>query len=98
MRIGRRSKAWQEAGLIRRNAEAIIVTTSVAPAVTDITPTVTKAVSVTVTPAATVARRSLTPVKFAAFIVALALACVSAAFSIDVNRRGVPTPIGALSY
>ena len=76
MRTGRRLKAWQEAGHIRRNAEAIIVTTSV-------TPTVTDAVSVTVMPAAAVARRSMTPVKLAAFIVALTLACVSAAFSID---------------
>ena len=40
----------QEAGYIRRNAEAIIVTTSV-------TPTVTEAVGVTVMPEATVARR-----------------------------------------
>jgi hypothetical protein len=76
MRAGRRLKAWQEAGHIRRNAEAIIVTTSV-------TPTVTEAVDVTVMPAATVARHSMTPVKFTAFTVALALACVSAAFSID---------------
>jgi hypothetical protein len=74
MRTGRRLKAWQEAGHIRRNAEAIIVTTSV-------TPTVTEAVDVTVMPA--VARRSMTPVKLAAFIVALVLACVSAAFSTD---------------
>jgi hypothetical protein len=76
MRTGRRLKAWQEAGHIRRNAEAIIVTTSA-------TPTVTEALDVTVTPAATVARRSMTPVKLAAFIVALALASVSAAFSIN---------------
>jgi len=76
MRAGRRLKAWQEAGHIRRNAEAIIVTTS-------ITPTVTDAGDVTVMPPATVARRSKSPVKLAAFIVALALACVSAAFSID---------------
>jgi hypothetical protein len=55
---------------IRRNAEEIIVTTSV-------TPTVTEA------PGATVTRRSKTFVKLATFIVALALACVSAAFSID---------------
>ena len=27
MRTGRRLKAWEKAGLIRRNAEAIIVTT-----------------------------------------------------------------------
>jgi len=76
MRVGRRLRAWQEAGHIRRNAEAIIVTSPV-------TPTVTEAAGVTVMPAATVARRSMTPVKLAAFIVALALACVSAAFSID---------------
>src|SRR6185295_17714861 len=38
---------------------------------------------VTVMPAATVARRSMTPVKLAAFTVALALAGVSATFSID---------------
>jgi hypothetical protein len=36
-----------------------------------------------VTPAATLVRRSMTPVKLAALIVALALASVSAAFSID---------------
>ena len=76
MRTGRRSRAWQEAGHIRRNAEEIMVITSV-------TPTVTEAVGVTAMPAATVARRSTSPVKLAAFIVALALACVSAAFSID---------------
>jgi hypothetical protein len=82
MRAGRRLKAWEEAGLIRRNAEAIIVTTSVTSAVTDVTPTVTDGVSVTMTPAAAGERRSVTPVKLAAFVVALALACVSAAFSI----------------
>jgi hypothetical protein len=76
MRAGRRLKAWEEAGLIRRNAEAITVTTSV-------TPTVTEVVGVTVMPEATVARRFMSPVKLAAFIVALALACVSATFSID---------------
>jgi hypothetical protein len=80
MRAGRRLKAWEEAGLIRRNAEAIIVTTSVTPTVTDVTSTVTEAVSVALTPAATGARRSMTPVKLAALIVALALASVSAAF------------------
>ena len=83
MRTGRRLKAWEEAGLIRRNAEAIIVTTSVTPTVTDVTPTVTEALSVTVTPEAAGARRSMTAVKLAAFIVALALASISAAFSID---------------
>ncbi|WP_244425567.1 DUF4407 domain-containing protein [Bradyrhizobium sp. STM 3843] len=82
MRASRRLKAWEEAGLIRRNAGAIVVTMSVTPAVTDVTPTVTEAVGVTVTPT-TVARRAVTPVKLAALIVALALASVSAAFSID---------------
>jgi hypothetical protein len=38
---------WEVAGLIRRNAEAIIVTTSVTPAVTDDTPAVTEPVDVT---------------------------------------------------
>jgi len=70
MRAGRRLKAWQKAGHVRRNAEEIIVTTPVTPTVTEI-------------PGATVTRRSKTFVKLAAFIVALALACVSAAFSID---------------
>ncbi|MGA7805122.1 hypothetical protein [Bradyrhizobium sp.] len=70
MRAGRRLRAWQKAGLIRRNAEEIVVTAPV-------TPTVTEVMGVTV------ARRSMTPVKLAAFVVALALACVSAAFSID---------------
>jgi len=83
MRASRRLKAWEEAGLIRRNEEAIIVTASVTPSVTDVAPVVTEAVSVTVTPAAMMARRSVTPVKLAALIVALALASVSAAFSID---------------
>jgi hypothetical protein len=72
MRAGRRLKAWQDAGQIRRNAEEIVVTTSV-------TPTVTAAVG----NRTTVTRRSMTPVKLAALIVALGLACVSAAFSID---------------
>ena len=70
MRAGCRLKAWQKAGHIRRNAEEIIVTTPVTPTVTEI-------------PGATVTRHSKTFVKLAAFIVALALACVSAAFSID---------------
>ena len=83
MRTGRRLKAWEKAGLIRRNAEAIIATTSVTSTVTDVTPTVAEAVSVTLMPETAVTRRSMTPVKLAAFIVALALACVSAAFSID---------------
>jgi hypothetical protein len=83
MRTGRRLKAWEKAGLIRRNAEAIIATTSVTSTVTDVTPTVAEAVSVTLIPETAVTRRSIMPVKLAAYIVALALACVSAAFSID---------------
>jgi hypothetical protein len=79
----RRLKAWDEAGLIRRDAETTIVTTSVTSTVTDVTPTVTEALSVTVTPEAAGARRSMTAVKLAALIVALALASMSAAFSID---------------
>ncbi|MBV8919120.1 MAG: hypothetical protein JOZ76_13640 [Bradyrhizobium sp.] len=83
MRTGRRLKAWEKAGLICRNAEAIIVTSSVTQAVTDVTPTVAEAVSITTMPEATGAKRSMAPVKVAAFVVALMLACVSAAFSID---------------
>jgi hypothetical protein len=52
MRAGRRLRAWQKAGHIRRNAGEIMVITSV-------TPTVTDAVGVTVIPVATVARRSM---------------------------------------
>jgi hypothetical protein len=83
MRTSRRLKAWEGAGLIRRNAEAIIVTTSVTPTVTDDTSTVTETVEVTGVSRAKGARHSTTPVRLAAFIVALALACVSAAFSVD---------------
>jgi hypothetical protein len=83
MRTGRRLKAWEKAGLIRRNAEAIIATTPVTSTVTDVTPTVAEPVSVTFMPETSVMRRSMMPVKLAAFIVALALAGVSAAFSID---------------
>jgi hypothetical protein len=83
MRTGRRLKAWEKAGLIRRNAEAITLTKAVTPTVTDVTPTVAGAVTVTAMSEAKGAKRSMTPVKVAAFIVALTLACVSAAFSID---------------
>jgi hypothetical protein len=76
MRTGRRLQAWQKAGYIHRNAEAITVTAPV-------TPTGTEAVGVTAMPETTVAGRSMTPVKLGAFVTALALACVSAAFSID---------------
>src|SRR5216683_2765589 len=83
MRTSRRLKAWEEAGLIRRNAEAIIVTASVPPTVMGGTAPVTGAADVTGASGAEGARHSATPVTLAAFIVALALACVSAAFSID---------------
>src|SRR5690348_11734234 len=83
MRAGRRLKVWEKAGLIRRNAEAVIATAPVTSTVTDVTPTVAEAVSVPIMPETTVTRRSMVPVNLAAFIVALALACVSAAFSID---------------
>ena len=83
MRTIRRLRAWEKAGLICRNAGEISVTTSVTPAVTDVTPTVTEAVTVTAMPGTGVTRRSMTPVRLAALIVALALACVSATFSID---------------
>jgi len=72
MRAGRRLRAWQQAGHIRRNAEEIVVTMAVTPAVTG-----------AVGDRTTVTLRSMTPIKLAAFLVALALACVSAAFSID---------------
>src|SRR5258705_5624011 len=83
MRTSRRWKAWDQGGLTRRNTEGIIVTGSVTPPVTDGTASVTEAAGVTGMSGAEGARRSTTPVKLAAFIVALALACVSAAFSID---------------
>lgn len=79
----RRLKAWEKAGLIRRNADAIIATASVTSAGTNVRPSVAEAVGVTRMPETAVTRRSMMPVKLAAFIVALALACVSAAFSID---------------
>jgi hypothetical protein len=80
MRTSRRLKAWEQAGLIRRNAEAIIVTEPVTPTVTEDTGAVTEASAVTVTSGAKRVRRPTTPVSHAAFIVALALACVSAVF------------------
>jgi len=83
MRTSRRLKSWEVAGLIRRNAEAIIVTTSVTPGVTDDMQAVTEPVGVTGVPNLKARRRSATLVRLAAFIVALALAGVSATFSID---------------
>ena len=83
MRTSRRLKTWEVAGLIRRNAKAIIVITSVTPAVTDDMPAVMEPVGVTGIPIPEAIRRSATSVRLAAFIVALALAGVSATFSID---------------
>jgi hypothetical protein len=83
MRTGRRLKAWEKAGLIHRNTEAIIVTNTAPLIVTDVTATVTEAAAVTAVAGSAVTQRYMTPVKFAAFIVALVLASVSAAFSID---------------
>jgi len=83
MRTSRRLKTWELAGLIRRNAEAIIVTTPVTPAVTDDTLAVPEPVDVTGVSGAQTIRRSATWVRLAVLIVALALAGVSAAFSID---------------
>jgi hypothetical protein len=74
MRAGRRLRAWQDAGHIRRNAEEIVVTTTVTPAVTE---------AAGLPHEANITRRSVSPVKLAALIAALVLACVSAAFSID---------------
>ena len=73
MRTSRRLKSWEVAGLIRRNAEAIIVTTSVTPAVTDDTPAVTELVDVTGVSGPKAMRRSATSVRRATFVVALAL-------------------------
>ena len=69
MRTGRRLKAWEKAGLIRRNAEAITATTSVTSTVTDVAPTVAEAVGVAAMSQTAVTRRSIAPVKVAAFIV-----------------------------
>jgi hypothetical protein len=83
MRASRRLTAWERAGLIRRNAGAIILTGTVTSTVTDGTALVTETTGVTGASGAKETRRSTAPVKLAALIVALALACVSAAFSID---------------
>jgi hypothetical protein len=97
MRTSRRLKTWEVAGLIRRNAEAIIVTTSVTPAVTDDMPVVTERVDVTGVSGPKAIRRSATSVRLAALIVALALACVSAAFSVDGLTQSLPVPSGPSS-
>src|SRR4051794_299923 len=75
MRTSRRLKTWEVAGLIRRNAEAIIVAMPVTPAVMDDTPAATVDVTGVIVPQAT--WHSATSVRRAAFVVALALACVS---------------------
>jgi hypothetical protein len=78
-RTSRRLKAWEQAGPIRRNAEAITVPGSVTPTVTEDTAAVTEAADVTRTSGAERAPFHDTgqPRCF------LALACVSAAFSIE---------------
>ena len=72
MRTSRRLKAWKRGGLFSRNAEAIIVTRTVTPTVTDDTAGVTDAAGVTGMSGAEKAHRSPTRVKLAALIVALA--------------------------
>ena len=69
--------------MIRRNAEAITLSNVATLTVTDVTPTVAGTIGVPVMSQTTFTRRSVRPIKVAAFVVALALACVSAAFSID---------------
>ena len=71
MRASRRLKTWEVAGLIRRNAEAIIATSSVTPAVTDETPADTEPVGVTGVPVPRAIGRLTTSVRFATFVVAL---------------------------
>ncbi|WP_315719746.1 MULTISPECIES: hypothetical protein [unclassified Bradyrhizobium] len=87
MRTSRRLKAWERAGLIRRNAEAIIVTgastSTVTAPVTDRRAVITETADITEMSGAHGAYRPTTAIKLAAVIVALALACVSAAFSIN---------------
>src|SRR5947208_13400220 len=63
MRTSRRLKGWEVAGLIRRNAETIIVTTSVTPAVTDDMPAVTEPTGVTGVSDLKARRRSATSVR-----------------------------------
>jgi len=76
VRAGRRLKAWEIAGHIRRDGDTIIVTEGVTTAVTE-------SVTGTVAPESPVTTRRARPVTYAALVVALALASVSAAFSID---------------
>src|SRR3974390_3559408 len=77
MRAGRRLKAREAAGHIRRDPDAIVVSERVTAAGTE-------GRRGTVTPEPAVTRRSARPVSVvAALVSALALACVSAAFSID---------------
>jgi hypothetical protein len=82
MRTSRRLKAWEQAGLIRRNAEAITVTGSVTPTVTEDTAAVAEDADVTKMSGAERARRSTTPVRLAAFAVALGTGLCIGRFSI----------------
>jgi hypothetical protein len=72
VRASRHLKAWQAAGYIRRHGDTIIVNGDV-----------TEGVTSAVTPESPVTARRARPVTFAALVAALALAGVSAAFSID---------------
>ncbi|WP_246741640.1 hypothetical protein [Bradyrhizobium aeschynomenes] len=83
MRTGRRLKAWERAGLIRRNAESIIVTGSVTSTIEEGSVSVTEVAAVTGKSRAEASGGYTTPVNLASLIVALAMASVSAAFSID---------------
>jgi hypothetical protein len=74
VRAGRRLKAWEVAGHVRRRGDTVVATGSAA---------VTTGVTGTVAPGPPIAARRAKPVTIAALIAALALACVSAAFSID---------------
>ncbi|WP_315754382.1 MULTISPECIES: hypothetical protein [unclassified Bradyrhizobium] len=83
MRTSRRLKAWERVGLIRRNAESIIATGSVTSTIKEGSVSVTEVAAVTGKSRAEAAGRYTTPVNLASFIVALAMASVSAAYSID---------------
>jgi hypothetical protein len=75
VRAGRRLKAWQAAGHIRRDGDTIVVIGGASVAVTAGVTSIVASTSPT-------ARRTK-PLTRATLLAALALACVSAAFSID---------------
>jgi hypothetical protein len=76
VRASRRLKAWQVAGHIRRRGHKIVVIGGVSDAVT-------AGVTGTVAPGLPTAAPRTSPVSRATLLAALALACVSAGFSID---------------